>query len=177
MAAWLHKVKKKWSRYTPWRRMGWEEENLLLILILGTGLGWVVSITPRPCFTPGERTPVPIEQKAGWAPEPVWTQGLEERSSAPVGDRTPIVQPVVRHYTAWATAAHPRYTIKIKIKSEKFGLSYHWNKSYQYKLWIYTRIGSCIHCTSIDWQHSLNINWRSEVRSHTLVWLPCLRFH
>jgi hypothetical protein len=32
-------------------------------------------------------------------------QGLEEKSSAPVGDRTPIVQPVVRHYTAWATAA------------------------------------------------------------------------
>jgi hypothetical protein len=26
-------------------------------------------------------------------------QGLEEKSSAPVGDRTPIVQPVVRHYT------------------------------------------------------------------------------
>jgi hypothetical protein len=39
------------------------------------------------------------------APEPVWTQGLEEKSSAPVGDRTPIVQPVVRHYTTWATAA------------------------------------------------------------------------
>jgi hypothetical protein len=36
---------------------------------------------------------------------PDWTQGLEEKSSAPVGDRTLIVQPVVRHYTAWATAA------------------------------------------------------------------------
>jgi hypothetical protein len=29
--------------------------------------------------------PVPIWQEAGWAPEPVWTQGLEEKSSAPVG--------------------------------------------------------------------------------------------
>jgi hypothetical protein len=38
------------------------------------------------------------------APGPFWTQGLEEKSSAPAGDRTPIVQPVVRHYTAWATA-------------------------------------------------------------------------
>jgi hypothetical protein len=47
-------VKVKWSRYTPWRRMGWE---LLLILNLGTRWGWVVSITPRPRFTPGERTP------------------------------------------------------------------------------------------------------------------------
>jgi hypothetical protein len=44
----------------------------------------------------------------GWAPEPVWMQGLEEKSYAPVGDRTPIVQPVVSHYTDWATAAHFR---------------------------------------------------------------------
>jgi hypothetical protein len=51
--------------------------------------------------------PVPIVQEAAWVPEPVWTQGLEEKSSVPVGDRTPIVQPVVRHYTDWATAAPP----------------------------------------------------------------------
>jgi hypothetical protein len=54
---------------------------------------------------PGKGPPVPIVQEAGWAPEPVWTQGLEEKFPAPVKDRTPIVQPVVRHYTAWATAA------------------------------------------------------------------------
>jgi hypothetical protein len=55
----------------------------------------------RPCraLSPGKGPPVPIVQEAGWAPEPVWTQVLEEKSSAPVGDRTPIVQPVVRHYT------------------------------------------------------------------------------
>jgi hypothetical protein len=45
------------SRYTPWRRLGWEEVQLLLILNLGTRWGWVVSVTPRPRFTPGERTP------------------------------------------------------------------------------------------------------------------------
>jgi hypothetical protein len=33
-----------------------EEVWLLLILNLGTRWGWVVSITPRPCFTPGEMT-------------------------------------------------------------------------------------------------------------------------
>jgi hypothetical protein len=45
--------------------------------------------------------PVPIGQEAesGWAPEPVWTQRLEEKSSASVGDRTPVVQSVVSHYT------------------------------------------------------------------------------
>jgi hypothetical protein len=41
-----------------------------------------------------------IGKEAGWGPEPVWTQRLEEKSSAPVGDRTPRVQPAVRHYTA-----------------------------------------------------------------------------
>jgi hypothetical protein len=51
---------------------------------------------------PGRALPlsVPIGSEAGWAPEPVWTQGLGEKSFAPAGDRTPIVQPVVRHYTA-----------------------------------------------------------------------------
>jgi hypothetical protein len=32
--------------------------------------------------------PVPIVQEAGWAPEPVWTQRLEEKSFAPAGDRS-----------------------------------------------------------------------------------------
>jgi hypothetical protein len=38
-------------------------------------------------------------QVAGWASELVWTQTLEEKSSASAGDRTPVVQSVVRHYT------------------------------------------------------------------------------
>jgi len=37
------------------------------------GARWrVVSVTPRPLFTPG-KDPVPIVQEAGWAPGPVWT--------------------------------------------------------------------------------------------------------
>jgi hypothetical protein len=64
----LHVVKKKvkWSRYTPWRRLGGEELQLLLILNLGTRWGWVVSVTPRPRFTPGERTPG-THFTGGWA--------------------------------------------------------------------------------------------------------------
>jgi hypothetical protein len=38
---------------------------------------------------PGKGSPVAIVQEAGWAPEPVWTQRIEEKSSAPTGDRTP----------------------------------------------------------------------------------------
>jgi hypothetical protein len=46
-----------------------------------------------------------IGQEAGWAPELVWMQRLEEKSFAPAGDRTPVIQSVVRHYTDWATTA------------------------------------------------------------------------
>jgi len=36
--------------------------------------------------------PVPIVQEAGWDPEPVWTQRLEEKSFAPDGNQTPIAR-------------------------------------------------------------------------------------
>jgi hypothetical protein len=58
----------------------------------------VVSITPRPRFIPGKGPPVPIRQEAGWASELTWTHKLEEKSSACVGDRSSVVQSVVRHY-------------------------------------------------------------------------------
>jgi hypothetical protein len=34
----------------------------------------------------GKEPPVPIVQEAGWALEPVWTQRIEEKYFAPVGD-------------------------------------------------------------------------------------------
>ena len=49
-----------------------------------TRKGWVVSITPRPYFTPG-KDPVPIVQEAVWAPGPVWTGG----KSRPIKIRSP----------------------------------------------------------------------------------------
>jgi hypothetical protein len=47
---------------------------------------------PGRAIPPGKGPPVHIGQEAGWAPEPVWMQRLEEISSASVGDRTPVVQ-------------------------------------------------------------------------------------
>jgi hypothetical protein len=38
---------------------------------------------PGRALPPGKRPPIPIEQEAGWAPEPIYTQRLEEKSSAP----------------------------------------------------------------------------------------------
>jgi hypothetical protein len=45
----------------------------------------------RPGFAlpPGKRPSAPIGYEAGWAPEAVWTQKIEEKSSAPARDRTP----------------------------------------------------------------------------------------
>jgi hypothetical protein len=54
---------------------------------------------------PRKEPPVSIEQEAGWASKLVWTQRLEEKSFASVGDRTPVVQFLVRHYADWATQA------------------------------------------------------------------------
>jgi hypothetical protein len=45
-----------------------------------TRWGWVVSVTPRPRFSPGERTS-DIHCTGSWMrPEPVWTQRFEEKS-------------------------------------------------------------------------------------------------
>jgi hypothetical protein len=41
---------------------------------------------PGRALPPGRGPLVPIVQEAGWAPEPVWTQRLEEKSFAPAGD-------------------------------------------------------------------------------------------
>jgi hypothetical protein len=57
-------------------------------------------------LNPRGKDPVPIGQEAGWAPEPVWIQRLEEKSFRLCRgsnlDR-PVVQPVSRHYTDSAT--------------------------------------------------------------------------
>jgi hypothetical protein len=55
------------------------------------GSQWSAS-RPRRALPPGKELPVPIGQEAGWASEPVWTQRLEEKFSAPVRDRTSIAR-------------------------------------------------------------------------------------
>jgi hypothetical protein len=62
--------------------------------------------SPGRALSPGKGPSVPIVQEAGWAPELVWTQRLEEKSfrlcRVSKLDR-PVVQPVARHSTDWAT--------------------------------------------------------------------------
>jgi hypothetical protein len=47
---------------------------------------------PGRVLPPGREPPVPTVQEAAWAPEPVWTQGLEEENFASAGDRTSIAR-------------------------------------------------------------------------------------
>jgi hypothetical protein len=54
---------------------------------------------PRPRFTLGNRPRYPLDREDGWVSELVSTQKVEERSFASVGDRTLVVQSVVRHCT------------------------------------------------------------------------------
>jgi hypothetical protein len=46
-------------------------------------------------------------------PQLVWTRRLEKKSFASAGNRTPIAQSVIRHYTDWATQLHCRRPYKI----------------------------------------------------------------
>jgi hypothetical protein len=98
--------KSKQSRYTPWRRL---RERMYSSYSFTTsaldGGEWSAS-RPGRALPPGKGPPVPIVQEAGWAPEPVWTQMLEEKSFAPAGDRTPIARiyyynNLLSHYTKW----------------------------------------------------------------------------
>jgi hypothetical protein len=50
------------------------------------------SHAPSALLPPGKGPTVPIVQEAGWVPEPVWTQRIEEKSFVPAGDRTPIAR-------------------------------------------------------------------------------------
>jgi hypothetical protein len=57
---------------------------------------------PAALLPPGKGPPVPIVQEAGWAPEPVWTQRLEEKSFCPCRGSNPdrpVVQPVLPELT------------------------------------------------------------------------------
>jgi hypothetical protein len=78
--------KGKLSRYKPWRRLGGGRKSSYSFLTSALDGGeWSASRHGRP-LPPGKRPPVSIGQESEWAPEPVWTLGLEEKSPAPAGD-------------------------------------------------------------------------------------------
>jgi hypothetical protein len=76
----------------PWRHIGGSGGIALFILNLGTRWKWVANFTLQLLYLQ-ERTPVPIEQEAGWATEVVWTFWRREKSLAHTGIWTPDSPP------------------------------------------------------------------------------------
>jgi hypothetical protein len=81
----------------------------------------VVSVTPRPRFTPGERTPG-THCTGGWVGP---RAGLDKEARGKILCRCrdsnpdrPVVQPVVRHYTAWANPT-PNYNSYLTVKTKQ----------------------------------------------------------
>ena len=86
----------------------------------GTRRGWVVSNTPRPHFTP-RKDPVPIVQKAGWAPGSVWTGG----KSRPHRDSIPE-RPARSSVTVPTELPGPQFKLQNTAKNKKkLGWKYH----------------------------------------------------
>jgi hypothetical protein len=69
------------SNHTPWRHLGGERKynSYSFTTSALNGDEWSAS-RPGRALAPGKGPPVPIVQEAGWVPQPVWTQRLEEKS-------------------------------------------------------------------------------------------------
>jgi hypothetical protein len=72
----------------------WGERRYSSYSFTTSTLDWGEWSASRPgrSLPPGKGPPVPIGQEAGWAPEPVWTLRLEEKSFVPAEDRTSIAR-------------------------------------------------------------------------------------
>jgi hypothetical protein len=106
------------SHYVPWRRL-WERRYSSYSFSTSAidGGEWSASCPGR-AIAPGKGPPVPIIQEAGWAPEPVWSQRLEEKSFRPCrgsNPERPLVQHVTRHYSDWATRLTKVRLVMVKM--------------------------------------------------------------
>jgi hypothetical protein len=78
------KLKLKLSQYKPWRRLGERRYSSYSYSTSALHGGEWSGSRPGRAWAPRKGPPVPIVQEAGWAPEPVWTQRLEEKSLSPL---------------------------------------------------------------------------------------------
>jgi hypothetical protein len=90
--AYYKMLKLKLSHYTPRRRRGERRYSSYSFSNSALDGGEWSASRPGRALAPGKGPQVPTVQEAGWAPEPVWTQRLEEKFSARAGDRTSIAR-------------------------------------------------------------------------------------
>jgi hypothetical protein len=82
-------LKLKLFHYTPLRRLGGEEVQLLLILDLSNRWGWVISVTPRPSFAPG-KGPLGTHCTGGWVGP---RAGLDTKTTVKTLSPLPGIEP------------------------------------------------------------------------------------
>jgi hypothetical protein len=82
------KVKKKKSCPDAMQAPREEEYSSYTFLTLALDESEWSASRPGRTLSPGKGPPVPVGKEAGWAPELVWMQRLEEKSFASAGDRT-----------------------------------------------------------------------------------------
>jgi hypothetical protein len=68
---------RKQSRYMPWSAWGERRYSSYSFTTSALNGGEWSASRPGRALPTGKGPPVPIVQEAWWAPEPVWTQGLE----------------------------------------------------------------------------------------------------
>jgi hypothetical protein len=78
----------------------------------------VVNFTPRPLYLL-EITPLPIEQRCGWAPESVRSLWSKEKSFAPTGIQTMIIHPMPSHCADHAVAAYCSSSLPVCLVSRQ----------------------------------------------------------
>ena len=111
----------------------------LLFLDHGTRKGEGSASRPGCSLTPGKDS-VPIVQKAGWAPGPVWTGA--EKSRPPPGFDPRTVQPVASRYADWATGPTWQYVDLRQVNG-----------------WLRDAVSSATH-------DRILIGWLKAIRSH-----------
>jgi hypothetical protein len=95
-------IVNKWSCSTTRDEGAWGERRYSSYSFSTSALDggeWSASRSGR-ALPPGKGPPVPMLQEAGWAPEPVWTQKLQEkpfRLCRGSNLESPVVQTVARH--------------------------------------------------------------------------------
>jgi hypothetical protein len=118
---WSQVKKVKQSHSTPMEAQGEWRYSFYSFTTSALDEGERSASRPSRALPSGKGPPVPTGQEAGWAPEPVWTRRLEEKSSCLCRgsnlDRQ-VVQPVARHYTDSATrlTSNQRYEMKMSLE-------------------------------------------------------------
>jgi hypothetical protein len=88
----LDSIKVKQSYNIPMEGQGERMYSSYSLLTSALDGGQWSASRPGRALIPGKGPTVSIGQEVGWAPEPVWTQRLEEKSPAFAGDLSAIAR-------------------------------------------------------------------------------------